>query len=186
MSATETVRLWRYQGARARWVARSWAGLAVAGVPDDRQAQARQAEGDQALHRAAGTGAGLADADQVAGVKERLLFGPAVGVAFDDRLGGGGKVGGDQGQLVAVGRAEPTAEHDLDELAAQRAIPQAAQGQHLSVQGLAVAAQPGGGPPVAGHGGDDDQFGEPVALDPWAAGPAVAGWWRLVQGGVGA
>ena len=100
MSATETVRLWRYQGARARWVARSWAGLAVAGVPDDRQAQARQAEGDQALHRAAGTGAGLADADQVAGVKERLLFGPAVGVAFDDRLGGGGKV---VGGLAVVG-----------------------------------------------------------------------------------
>jgi hypothetical protein len=48
-------------------------GLAVAGVPADRQAQAAKAEGDQALHRALGAGAGLADADQVTGVKERLL-----------------------------------------------------------------------------------------------------------------
>ena len=48
-------------------------GVAVTGVPQDRQAQAAKAEGDQALHRAASAGAGLTDADQVAGVKERLL-----------------------------------------------------------------------------------------------------------------
>ena len=61
------------------------------------------------------------------------LFGPAVGVAFDDLGWGGGKVGGDQGQLVAVGGADRAAEHDLDGLGAQRAIPQAADRQHLPV-----------------------------------------------------
>ncbi len=65
MSATETVRLVRYQGAKVV------GGLAVVGVPDDRQAQTHQAEGDQALHGTLGAGAGLADAGQVAGVQER-------------------------------------------------------------------------------------------------------------------
>src|SRR6266540_616557 len=63
---------------------------------------------------------------------------------------------------------------------------QAAQGQHLPVQGLGVAADPDGDPLVAGHGGDDDQFGEPVAFDPGAAGPAGAGRRWRVQGGIGA
>src|SRR6266545_2653988 len=52
-------------------------GLAVVGVPDDCQAVADQAEGDQALHRAAGAGAGLADAGQVAGVQGRGLLRPS-------------------------------------------------------------------------------------------------------------
>ncbi len=47
--------------------------LGGVGVPADRQAQAHQPEGDQALHGAASAGTGLADAGQVAGVKERLL-----------------------------------------------------------------------------------------------------------------
>jgi len=48
-------------------------GLAVVGVPDDRQAQADQAEGHQALDGTLGAGAGLADAGQVAGVQEHGL-----------------------------------------------------------------------------------------------------------------
>jgi hypothetical protein len=71
MSATETVCLWRYQGARARWAARSWAGWPWRAY--DGQAQADQPERHQASDRAFSAGAGLADADQVAGVKERLL-----------------------------------------------------------------------------------------------------------------
>jgi site-specific DNA recombinase len=94
------------------------------------------------------------------------LFGPAVGVAFDDLLWGGGKVGGDQGQLVAVTGAEGAAEHDLDGLAAQRAVPQAADRQDLPLQRLAVAVQADGGPLVAGHRRQHDQLRQPLALCP--------------------
>jgi hypothetical protein len=97
-----------------------------------------------------------------------------------------GKVGGDQGQLVAVAGAEWAAEHDLDELAFERAIPQAVDRQHVPVEGLAVTVDLDGGPLVAGHGGDDDQLGESAAFDPWAAGPAAAGRRWGVQGGVAA
>src|SRR6266542_3603205 len=65
---------------------------------------------------------------------------PPVDVAFDDLLGGGGKVGGDQGQLVAVGGADGAGQDDLDGLAFEGAVPHAADRQHLPLQRLAVAA----------------------------------------------
>ena len=161
-------------------------GLPVAGVPDDRQAQTDQPERHQAGDGAFGAGAGLADAGQMSGVQECGFRCPAVAVAFDDLGWGGGQVGGDQGQLVAVGGADRPAEHDLDGLGFERAIPLAADCQHLPLQGRGVAAHLDGGPPVAGHGGQHDKLREAVAFDPWAA-PA-AGWGRgwLVQGSVAA
>ncbi len=54
------------------------------------------------------------------------------------------------------------------------------------MQGLAAAVDLDGGPLVAGHRGDDEQLGEPVAFDPGAASPAGAGRRRGIQGGVAA
>jgi hypothetical protein len=72
MSATETACLCGTR-ARGRGGGKVVGGLAVVGVPDDRQAQADQAEGHQALDGTLGAGAGLADAGQVAGVQEHGL-----------------------------------------------------------------------------------------------------------------
>ena len=61
-----------------------------------------QGERDGALDGAAGAVAGLAGAEDVAGVGEGLLDGPAGGVAGDQGGGAGGQVGGDQGEVVPV------------------------------------------------------------------------------------
>jgi hypothetical protein len=52
MSATETVRLVRYRGARARWAARSAAGWPWRAHPDDRQAHTDQGGLDQNIYGA--------------------------------------------------------------------------------------------------------------------------------------
>jgi len=88
-----------------------------------------------------GVAGSTGDAGEMAAVQECGFCCPAVAVAFDDLGWGGGQVGGGQRQLVAVGGADRTAEHDLDGLGFERAVPQAADRQHLPLQGLAVAAQ---------------------------------------------
>ena len=60
-----------------------------------------QGERDGALDGAAGPGAGLAGAEDVAGVGEGLLDFPPGGVPCDQGGGGGVQVGGDQGQRGA-------------------------------------------------------------------------------------
>jgi len=48
--------------------------------------------------------AGLASAQHVAGVGERLLDRPPGGITGHQCAGGRGQVGGDQGQVIAAGR----------------------------------------------------------------------------------
>jgi hypothetical protein len=67
--------------------------VAVSGVPHDDQCVDEQGERDGALDGAAGAVAGLAGAQNVAGVGEGLLDGPAAGVPLDQR-GGAGASGG--------------------------------------------------------------------------------------------
>src|SRR5215216_6394779 len=73
------------------------------GIPADDQAHAQQAERDGALDGAGGAVAGLADPGDLPALFEQDLDRPAVGIAFDQLGWGGVQVGGDQGQLVAVG-----------------------------------------------------------------------------------
>src|SRR5216117_1175403 len=71
-------------------------GVAGGGVPEGDQAQTDQPERHGAVLRYAGSVAGLADADDLAGVGERDLDAPASGVAGYEVFGRGGEVGGDQ------------------------------------------------------------------------------------------
>src|SRR4030095_3422441 len=72
--------------------------VAVPGVPDDDQGVHEQGERDGALDGAADPGAGLPGAQDVAGIIEGLLDRPPGRVPLDQGGGGGGQVGGDQGQ----------------------------------------------------------------------------------------
>lgn len=99
-------------------------GVAVLGVPGDDEGGDDQGERDGALDGAAGAVAGFAGAEDVAGVGEGLLDAPPGGVAFDQPGGGGGQVGGDQGQDAGV----VTGEDDPDGAGVQAAVPQAGAG----------------------------------------------------------
>jgi hypothetical protein len=72
--------------------------VAVAGVPDDDQGMHEQGERDGPPDGAADPGAGLAGAEDVAGISEGLLDAPPGRVPLDQGGGGGGQAGGDQGQ----------------------------------------------------------------------------------------
>src|SRR3984957_1837877 len=95
--------------------------VAVAGVPGDDQGAGEQGERDGALDGAAGAVAGLAGAEDVAGVGEGLLDGPAGRVAGDQGGGAGGEVGGDQGEDAGV----VAGQDDPDGAGVQAAVPQA-------------------------------------------------------------
>ena len=79
--------------------------VAVPGVPDDDQGGSEQGERDGALDGAAGAVAGLAGAQDVAGVGEGLLDAPPGGVPGHQGGRAGVQVGGDQGQVIAAGGA---------------------------------------------------------------------------------
>ena len=70
-------------------------GVAVPGVPGDDEGADDQCERDGALDGAAGAVAGLAGAEDVAGVGEGLLDGPAGCIPGDEGGGGCGPVGGE-------------------------------------------------------------------------------------------
>jgi hypothetical protein len=122
--------------------------MAVPGVPDDDQGVDEQRERDGALDGAAGAVAGLAGAQDVAGVGEGLLDGPAGGVAGDQGGGAGGQVGGDQGEQAGVVAA---GEDDPDGLGVQAAVPQTGDVGQVDVLVTAVDLDRGGG--SAGGGG---------------------------------
>lgn len=81
------------------------------------------AEPDHALHRGSGAVAGLADPHDLPALLKADLHAPPVRVPFDQLGGGGGKVGGDHGELVAIRPAGWAGQHDLDRLRAKRAVP---------------------------------------------------------------
>ena len=73
----------------------------VAGSDQDRSAAQTVSS-----RRVDGAVAGFPDTDDLLGVSEGDLDGPSRGVAFDDLLGGGGRIGGDQGQFGMAGFAD--------------------------------------------------------------------------------
>src|SRR6185437_7934289 len=100
--------------------------VAVPGVPGDDQGGDEQGERDGPLDGGAGAVAGLAGAEDVAGVGEGLLDGPAGGVAGDQGGGAGVQVGGDQGEVVAGGGAGVAGQDEADGAGVPGAVPQAA------------------------------------------------------------
>jgi hypothetical protein len=111
-----------------------------------------------------GAVAGLAGAQDVAGVGEGLLDGPAGGVAGDQGGRAGGRVGGDQGEQAGVAVA---GEDDPDGAGVQAAVPQA--GDVGQAHGLVTAVGPDGGRGPAGGSGQLAGGAQPLAL---AAGPS--------------
>src|SRR5262249_56958059 len=120
-------------------------------------------------------GAGLAGAEDVAGGGEGLLDAPPGGVAFDQSGGGGGQVGGDQGQDAGV----VAGEDDPDGAGVQAAIPQAGDGGQVGA--VAAAVDPHGHRRPGGGGGQLGGTAQPQALE---TGPApFAGQPRRGEGG---
>src|SRR6266545_1199819 len=111
------------------------------------------------------------------------LHAPPRRVALHQLGGRGVKVGGHQRQLVAVGRAGGSHEHDPHELGAKDRGPQADPAVQLLGAGLAVAAHPDLVPAHRSHPGEHDQLGQALAFDPGAAAlPRPAGTGRRIQG----
>jgi hypothetical protein len=83
-------------------------GVGVAGVvvPQDEDGQVRQPQGCGALDRGGQSVVGVARAEELLAVLDRLFDGPAGGVPGDDLLRGAGQVGGGQGQGVGPGLVE--------------------------------------------------------------------------------
>ncbi len=77
----------------------------MAGVPGDDDGVHEHRERDGALDGAADPVAGLAGAEDVAGVGERLLDRPAGGIPCHQGGRGDVKVGGDQRKVIAAGGA---------------------------------------------------------------------------------
>src|SRR5881394_4224917 len=71
------------------------------GVPGDGDRLAGELEGDGALDGGCDAVAGLAASEDLLGVLYRDFRAPPGRVALDDGRGGGGGIGGDQGQVVA-------------------------------------------------------------------------------------
>jgi site-specific DNA recombinase len=95
------------------------------------------------------------------------LNAPPGGVAFDDLRGGGGGIGGDQGQVVA-GLGLVANEHDGDRADAEDRVPQAGEGG--GVDGCALAVADDGDRREVRGGGQFCQGREPVSPLP---GPAA-------------
>jgi len=86
-----------------------------------------QAEGDGAFDRAPCAVAGLADAGVAAHVLEDRFDRPARAVPFGQVVGGAVQVGGDQGEVVGLGRVQ-VADHDgADREVLEGSVPQALQ-----------------------------------------------------------
>ena len=167
----------RYQGCTARrWSMSAGAIQAVPGVPADDEGVREQGERDGALDGAPDPVAGLAGAQHVARVGERLLDRPPGGVPRHQRDRRGGQVGGDQGQVIAAGSAPVADQDQADGAGVPGPVPQAGDlGDVLDVRPLAG----GDGDRGPGRGGGDVAGGaEPAAL---GAGPAAAAGARRRQ-----
>jgi hypothetical protein len=99
--------------------------VAVAGVPDDGQGVHEQGERDGALDGVLDAVAGLAGAQDVAGVGERLLDAPPGGVPGHQGGRAGVQVGGDQSQVIAAGGALVAGQDQPDGAGVPGAVPQA-------------------------------------------------------------
>ena len=99
--------------------------MAVQGVPDDRECHAEKLERDCSLDSALGAVLGVADAGLVLGFFKAHFDRPPVCVAFDEFLGGGAEVGGDQRELIARWLVSVLDEQQPDGGVAERSIPQA-------------------------------------------------------------
>src|SRR4029450_7076963 len=77
--------------------------VAVQGVPDDHEALGDQSERDGSFDRFGGAVVGFADTGDLFRVFYGDLDARPGGVAGHDGLGGAGRVGGDQGQVVSGG-----------------------------------------------------------------------------------
>ena len=187
MSANDTACLAWYQGARARRAATSvvgWPCSAYHTTVNDTHTQ--QAERDGPLDRAAGAVAGLPDAGDLAAFFEQHLHRPAVGVAADQLGCGGRKVGGDQGQVEAVGRVRVAHQYHVHRAGAEHAGPQAGKVRDGGDAAAAVAGHRKQRERGVDHAGQHLQVRQPGALDPWSA-PSPGRWWcQLVQRGVAA
>ena len=75
--------------------------MARGGVPAGGDGLAGELERDGPLNGTGGAVAGLPGAEDLAGVFYRDLDGPSAGVSLDHLGGGGGGIGGDQGQVIA-------------------------------------------------------------------------------------
>ena len=92
--------------------------VAGGGVPAGGDGLAGELERDGPLDRAGGAVAGLPGAEDLPGVFDRDLDRPPAGVSLDHLRGGGGGIGGDQGQVIA-GRWPVADQHDGDGPGAQ-------------------------------------------------------------------
>ena len=159
------------------------------GVPGGGDGLAGELERDGALDGAGGAVAGLACAEDLAGVLDRDLDAPPGGIPLDDLREPGAGVGGDQGHVVP-GRRGVTDQHDLHGPGAEDAVPQAGDSGGVHGGGLAVA---GDGDRDERRGGGEPGPGTAACL-PWCAGgpagrsglagdrtarrPCAAGWSR--------
>ena len=134
MSASDTVCLVRYQGAWARWTATSAAGWPCWAYQHTTRLTHSRPKGRCAGRRGGGAVAGLADPGDLPALFEQDLDLPAGGVALHQLGRGGGKVGGDQGQVEPVGGAWAADQHHLDRAGAEHGGPQARE--------AAIAARP--------------------------------------------
>ena len=150
--------------------------VAVAGVPADDQGVDQEREWDGALDGALDPVAGLAGAQDVAGISERLLDSPPAGVAGHQRAGGSAQVGGDQGQVIAAGGVLVAGQDQPHGAGVPGPVPQAAD---LGDVPDLLPAVGGDGHRVPGGGGGYVTGGaEPV---PFGAGPAAAAGARRRQ-----
>ena len=125
---------------------------------------------------------GLTDAGQLFGVLDGDFHCPSGGVAFHDLAGGGVRLGGDQGEVVAAAGLGLAEEDDGDRLWSEDRVPQAVEGGGVHGAVGAVAVHRGGR--EGGGAGQVGKLGQFRALFP---GPAAAAGTRrrqLVEGGV--
>src|SRR6266542_6690275 len=170
MSATDTVRLVRYQGARARWAARSWAGWpwwayqTIARLMQTSPNGTRRCTERVVRVRAWPTPARWRPSRKVVSTGQRAAYRctSSAGVAARS--------------VVTRARSKPSGEPTGRLSTTWTGWPlsapyhwQATDRQGLLVLQLAVAAHGEGGPSVAGHGGEHDQRREPVACYAGAA-----------------
>src|SRR5215475_2695323 len=119
--------------------------VAGGGVPADGEGLAGQAERDGAFDGFGGAVVGLADAEELFGVFDADLDGPATGVAGDGLGGGGVRVGGDQREVVAAAGLGLSQEGHGDRAWTEHGVPQAVDGGGVHGGGLAVAVHGGRG-----------------------------------------
>src|SRR6266568_2875992 len=151
------------------------------GVPADGDGLAGDLEWDGPLDRAGGAVARLPGPEDLLAVFYRDLDRPAGGVPLDHLRGGGGGIGGDQGQVIAA-RWPVADQHDGDGPGAEDRGPQAGDRGGGDDGGLAVAGDGDRG--EGGCGGEFCQGGQPVSPGPGPAALPGPGWREAVQGGV--